>query len=196
MLKLKLQYFGHLMWRADSLVLGKIESGRRRGQQGMRWLDGIIDSVDMSLGKFQETVKDREAWRAAVHRLPKSQPRLSSWTTTHRDLHRETKVAAMLSILLKINTFCMFCVNLETPWWGQREQSQWPSPWENARTTASIWECSCCTFWWFECLGDSSWGPCWRSRTQLGSHGLCAISQVNILSHNYDTRCKFQLWEW
>ena len=86
MLKLKFQYFGHLMQRADSLekilMVGKIEGSNRRGRQRMRWLDGITDSMDMSLSKVRGMVKDREAWHATFYEVTKSQTRLSNWTTT------------------------------------------------------------------------------------------------------------------
>ena len=97
MLKLKLQYLGHLMWRVDSLektlMLGGIGGRRRRGQQRMRWLDGVSDSMDMSLSELRELVMGREAWRAAIHGVAKSWTRLTDWT--ERNFTEEFKIGGL-----------------------------------------------------------------------------------------------------
>ena len=108
MSKLKLQYFGHLLWRADSLektlMLRKIEGKRRRGQQRMRWLGSITDSLDMSLSKLQEIVEDRGAWHTAIHGVAKSWTRFSNWATTKRAWKRTLRSRLELNLANILNS--------------------------------------------------------------------------------------------
>ena len=148
MLKLKLQYFGHLMRKVDSLektlMLGGIGGRRRRGQQRMRWLDGITDSMDVSLGELRELVMDREAWRPVIHGVTKSRTRLRDWPKLNWTIHTWLKTERMNVQLAPLANPCAAMCGRRVGHWGARKgpeeldrEGGWSIP-ERARSDKDV----------------------------------------------------------